>query len=169
MSPEQSVGKPADSRSDMLSLGLVLYEMLAGAPPFEGRSTAEHFHLLNYTPPPALRQVQPAVPEALQGVVMRMLKREPGARFADMREVECELLGLAADSEAPTLDPDAPSLAREAALSARPLAGPRPRDLVEGLRPAARRPLLRAGGDRSSDRRRDGWEGGERRSDAPVR
>jgi serine/threonine-protein kinase len=125
MSPEQSVGEPADGRSDMFSFGLVLYEMLAGTPPFKGRSTAEHFHLLNYTLPPRLRTVQPAVPEALERVVMRLLERRPEDRYPDMREVERELraLGgeaalapagsaLAVDREAPTLDPDAATLAR---------------------------------------------------------
>jgi serine/threonine protein kinase len=129
MSPEQSLGEPADARSDMFSFGLVLYEMLSGAAPFKGRSTAEHFHLLNYTSPPPVRVARPAVPEALERVVMKALERQPEARFVDMREIERELRRLAAeiasvsrqdpaavDHEAPTLDPDAPTLARPAAL-----------------------------------------------------
>jgi adenylate cyclase len=120
MSPEQSLGEPADARSDMFSFGVVLYEMLAGALPFKGRSAGEQFHLLHYTLPPPLRVARPAVPEVLERVVMRTLARQPAARYADMRELERELgrlsgeIGSAADhgfltvdTEAPTLDPEA--------------------------------------------------------------
>ncbi len=134
MSPEQSVGEPADARSDMFSFGLVLYEMLAGAPPYRARTAGEHFHLLNSGPPTPLRRVRPAVPEALEHLVMRTLERRPEARFADMREVERELRRLAAeaasawpsgaveefDSEAPTPDPDAPTTDRLRAYPSRP-------------------------------------------------
>ncbi len=118
MSPEQTLGHPADARSDMFSFGVLVYEMLVGVLPFNGKNAGEQYHLLHYTLPTPVRAVRPAVPEVLERLVMRTLERRPDARFADMREVERELQRMAAeitlvpdpppravDTEAPTLDP----------------------------------------------------------------
>ncbi|HEY6552142.1 MAG TPA: serine/threonine-protein kinase, partial [Vicinamibacteria bacterium] len=136
MSPEQTLGHPADARSDMFSFGVLVYEMLAGVLPFGGRNAGEQYHLLHYTLPTPVRAVRPAVPEVLERLVMRTLEREPGARFADMREVERELRRLGAeitlapdpvlavvDTEAPTLDPVGGLRAGAAGLSRPPAPG----------------------------------------------
>ncbi len=80
MSPEQAGGK-AEARSDLYSLGCALYEMLVGAPPFTGPpETLIARHALD--PPPSIRSVRPAVPEAVEGIVFRALAKAPADRFA---------------------------------------------------------------------------------------
>jgi hypothetical protein len=81
LSPEQSKGDPLDHRSDIYSLGCVLYEMLAGRPPFSGGSPVSvAYQHVNEAPEPPSR-VNPSVPAELESVVMRALQKDPDARF----------------------------------------------------------------------------------------
>ena len=84
MSPEQASGeRNIDGRSDIYSVGCVLYEMLAGSPPFTGATSraimARHF----VDPVPALRTVRDTVPEPLEAIVFTALAKTPADRFAD--------------------------------------------------------------------------------------
>jgi hypothetical protein len=96
MSPEQIVGEPCEIASDIYSLGVVLYEMLAGRRPFAKPATpaALMTALLLHTPRPP--SVFAAVPAALDRIVMRCLDREPARRFASMCELAEALDRLAA-------------------------------------------------------------------------
>ena len=81
LSPEQAQGQAVDARTDIYSLGTVLYEMLAGRPPFTGDSPmAIAYKQVNATPPPP-SSINPEVPPELDAVVMRALSKNPANRY----------------------------------------------------------------------------------------
>jgi WD40 repeat protein/serine/threonine protein kinase len=87
MSPEQARGEPTDHRTDLFSLGSVLYTLCAGRPPFWADTTAEILDLVRAADPPPLREVSPNVPVWLCAVIATLQSKEPHERFGSAREV----------------------------------------------------------------------------------
>ena len=101
LTPEAAGGKSFDVRSDIYLVGLLMYELLAGRPPFQGGTLAQIAKRHVYEKPPGLRIVRPSamVPEALEAVVMRCLNKSPGARYAHASDLRGAVDKLRAGSK----------------------------------------------------------------------
>ncbi len=87
MSPEQARGEPLDLRSDLFSLGIVLYEMATGQAPFQGATSALMFVQLFSHTPESLRNRNESIPRELEKVVLRLLEKDPKRRFQTAKEL----------------------------------------------------------------------------------
>jgi formylglycine-generating enzyme required for sulfatase activity/predicted Ser/Thr protein kinase/predicted esterase len=87
MSPEQAQGEDVDHRSDIWSLGVVMYEMLSGGLPFKGDREASILYSIVHEDPKPLSDVQPDVPPELQRIIDRSLKKKPDARYGSAAEL----------------------------------------------------------------------------------
>jgi serine/threonine-protein kinase len=98
MSPEQLRGLPVDARSDLFSVGCVLYELVAGRHPFQGRTAAETAAAILHEEPPLLLSLVPQVPPEVESVIRYCLAKEPGQRVSSARDLAFSLRALVSGS-----------------------------------------------------------------------
>ncbi len=91
MPPEQARGEPADERADVYALGAILYHVLAGDPPYTGKSSQEIIDAVVREPPVALDARQPGVPADLAAIVAKAMARAPADRYPTAAEMATEL------------------------------------------------------------------------------
>ena len=105
MSPEQARGEAIDPRSDLFSLGSVLYAMATGHPPFRAESSYGVLRRICESAPRAIRESNPAIPDWLGRLVDRLLEKEPGKRFQSSAEVADLLARCVAHVQQPDAQP----------------------------------------------------------------
>jgi eukaryotic-like serine/threonine-protein kinase len=136
MSPEQAKGDPLDARTDLFSLGSVLYEMATGQPPFGGRSTAEVFAALLMKDPPLVSSLNPAMPSGLDPIVARLLAKDRDQRYRSAEELLADLEAVSASASSPGVVRPAP------APAAPPVSIPPPAPQAGGRRPLRSRIIV---------------------------
>jgi serine/threonine protein kinase len=140
VAPEQVIGEPVTPRSDIYSLGVVMFELLLGAPPFPSRSSTELLELHVSEPPPRPRDRWPEIPRQLERLMLAMLAKEPLARPALAEVVRVVTAARATLRERRRIAKVRAGIERAATTYEQVFVAPPPADVLG--RPALRPPSL---------------------------
>jgi serine/threonine-protein kinase len=91
MSPEQALGNPVDARTDVYSLGAVMYEMLAGCKPFKSTDTTQLLQQIAYKNPPAPHEIEPRIPLMLSHIVTKAMSKRTEKRYQDAEQMALDI------------------------------------------------------------------------------
>ena len=123
MAPEQVEGKEADARSDIFSLGAVLYEMIGGKRAFEGKTVVSGAAVILEKEPAPIRTLQPETPPALERAIKKCLVKDPDARWQSAGDLASELKWIAEGGASADVQTASPGAARKSLFFAWALAG----------------------------------------------
>ncbi|MEI6037091.1 MAG: serine/threonine-protein kinase [Planctomycetota bacterium] len=141
MAPEQAAGKPVDHRADLYALGLVMFAMLSGRPPFHGRQVTDVIEKQRREPPPRVASLVPNIPPELDELINRLLSKDPAARPVSALALSRMLMAVNALTEGAV---EAPQSHSPGQPKDRPLQGSPPEDIsqrrADAQQPGNRKP-----------------------------